>query len=228
MPATGFLPSRNGLAFTNDWPSQPAVEVDVPLVGKVPIGNASNGLCGGMVFAALDTFTGGGPPPSEPRPAHGTPSFKYIVRRLIDSWDIPEGVLKYFHWMSTPDHDVDVWIATHHGVAWRTIETEWPAVKNELDNGRPCPLGLVTVRSSNPGDLGKNHQVLAWDYDDDGNNVAIKVYDPNTERADGDGVHIAMVADDASRSAHITHDINIGHPVRGFFHVGYKRADHPR
>jgi hypothetical protein len=228
VPDTGFLPSRDGLAFTNDWPSEPAIQVDVPLVGKVPIGNASNGLCGGMVFTALDIFTAGGAPPSEPRPAHGTPRFKYIVRRLIDSWDVPEGVLKYFHWMNTPDHDVDVWIATHHGVAWRTVSDEWPKVRAELDAGRPCPLGLVTVHASNPVDLGKNHQVLAWGYEIDGARVTIKVYDPNTERSGGDGVHLAMAVDDPATTAGITHDVNIGHPVRGFFRVAYTRSDPPR
>ena len=229
MPDTAFLPSRDGLAFTNDWPSEPAIEVEVPLVGTVPIGNASNGLCGGMVFAALDGFGAGGPPPSDPRPAHGTPMFKYIVRRLIDSWDVPDGVLKYYRWMNTPDHDVDIWIATRRGVAWRTISDEWPRVKAELDGGRPCPLGLVTVQSSNPVDLGQNHQVLAYGYSLDGSGLTIKVYDPNTDRANGgDDVVISASTADPEHSAQITHNVNIGHPVRGFFRVGYQSSAPPR
>ena len=48
-----FLPSRHGFAFTNAWPSQPAVVLDTHL-GQINIGNAAAGLCGGMVFVALD------------------------------------------------------------------------------------------------------------------------------------------------------------------------------
>jgi hypothetical protein len=227
MSDTGFLPSRDGLAFTNDWPSEPAVEVDVPLIGTVPIGDASNGLCGGMVFTALDIFTAGEPPPNDPQPAHGTPRFKYIVRRLIDSWDVPNGVLKYFHWMSTPDHDVDVWIVTHRGVAWRTIKDEWPKVRADLDANRPCPLGLVTVNSSNPMDLGQNHQVLAYGYEITGNDVRVKVYDPNTPRADADGVSISFSLAEPTTTAKMTDNVNVGHRPRGFFRVTYKAAHPP-
>ena len=46
----GFTPSVNGLRFTNSWPSEPDIVVQVPPLGNVPIGDASNGLCGGMVF----------------------------------------------------------------------------------------------------------------------------------------------------------------------------------
>lgn len=49
----GFLPSRHGFAFVNSWPSEPAVVLTTPF-GKIGVGNASAGLCGGMVFAALD------------------------------------------------------------------------------------------------------------------------------------------------------------------------------
>jgi hypothetical protein len=58
-----FLPSRNGLAFTNPWPAEPDIVVDVPVVGKIAVGSASNGLCGGMVFTVLDTVTAGRPSP---------------------------------------------------------------------------------------------------------------------------------------------------------------------
>ena len=48
-----FLASSDGFVFHNSWPSQPAVVFKTPF-GKVDIGNAKGGLCGGMVFAALD------------------------------------------------------------------------------------------------------------------------------------------------------------------------------
>lgn len=85
-----FLPSRDGLAFTNAWPSEPAVVLPTPF-GKINIGNAAAGLCGGMVFAALDYWHAAIVPPAA-RPAPGEPLYRYIVRRLVDSWHLPAGV----------------------------------------------------------------------------------------------------------------------------------------
>jgi hypothetical protein len=220
-----FLPSRNGLAFTNSWPAEPDIVVDVPVVGKIAIGSASNGLCGGMVFTVLDIFTAGRPPLGSAQPHQGDPLFDYIVRRLIDSWDIPDGILKYYSWMTTPDGDTGVWIATRRGVSWMTVTEEWPKVRADLDAGRPSPLGLVTVSSTDPGELGKNHQVLAYGYDLAGDQLTVKVYDPNTDRADADGVTLSLSVANATAATTITSTVNIGHPVRGFFRVGYTPAD---
>ena len=52
-PPVPFQPSANGFAFENSWPSEPAVSVETAF-GPINIGDASAGLCGGMVFAALD------------------------------------------------------------------------------------------------------------------------------------------------------------------------------
>ena len=45
------------------------------------------------------------------------------------------------------------------------------------------PLGPVTVHSTNPLDLGMNHQVLAYGYELDGTALTLRVYDPNTDPA---------------------------------------------
>jgi hypothetical protein len=220
MPDTGFLPARDGLAFINNWPDHSDVVVHVPIVGDVVVGDASRGLCGGMVFTALDYFTAKVPPPDAPRPSPDTPLFDYIVDRLIDSWQVPEGVMKYLQWMNTTTHTSEFLDITRRGVAWWTVKDEWPKVKTDLDAGRPSPLGLVTVESNDPRDLGENHQVLARGYELDGANLTIEVYDPNTDRAVG--VHLTARLDDAEQSAHIAHNIGIDHDVRGFFHVDYE------
>jgi hypothetical protein len=228
MPDTNFLPSRDGLAFTNDWPPHTdAVTVSLPGVGKVAIGDASRGLCGGMVFTALDVFNAKLPPPSDPRPAPGDPLFGYIVRRLIDSWRVPPGGAKYYQWMITPDHTSEVLGFARRGVASWTIADEWKHVQADLDAGTPSTLGLVTVASKDPRQLGANHQVVAWGYEVNDTTARIKVYDPNTPRANGDDVHLSMVLDDPEHSAHITHDVNIAHDVRGFFRVGYRPSTPP-
>jgi hypothetical protein len=217
-----FLPSRHGLAFSNAWPSQPAVLVDTPF-GPIAIGNAAAGLCGGMVFVVLDYWYGGLVPPTS-RPAAGEPLYRQIVRRLVDSWDLPAGVTHYYQCMNLPDRDrgVDV-LGRHIVVEWgltrRTVETQWPQIRADLDRGIPVPLGVVTVASAKPADLGLNHQVLAYDYDRSGTGVSLRVYDPN--RGQRDDISIRFDESAPAGSAAFTHNLDIGHPVRGFFRTEY-------
>jgi hypothetical protein len=223
----GFTPGGDGFHFINSWPSEPDIVMTVPPFGQVAIGEASNGLCGGMVFAVRDFFEARLPiVPDTVQPAGQSPLFNYIVGRLIDSFNIPGGVLEYFSWMNTPDHDTGIWLATRHGVAWMTIEQEWPVIRSTIDSGHPCPLGLVTVQSVDPAQLGKNHQVMAYAYGlDDAGNLTIKVYDPNTSPASADQVQMSLNISDPSRTTPISHNIAIGFPVRGFFHVNYTPHD---
>jgi hypothetical protein len=196
----GFRPSRDGFAFTNSWPSQPGVVL--PFRGRqVGFGDAARGLCGGMVFAALDYWHAGVPPPAG-QPAGGTPLYQFIVRRLIDSWHIPAGVGKYYQWMNRAD------------VGRLSAEREWPRIRASIDAGQPAPLGVVTVASARPDLLGRNHQVLAYAYEQSGGTVTLAVYDPNS--GPDDRIRIAFDASPA-----IEHNLNIGWPVRGFFRTGY-------
>jgi hypothetical protein len=91
-----FLPSSSGFRFPNRFPHVPVRRIGVPGVVSIPIGDASDGLCGGMVFAARDYFEAGRPPPEDPSPpAEGTPLFRYVVDRLFDSFDLPAGPARY-------------------------------------------------------------------------------------------------------------------------------------
>jgi hypothetical protein len=221
----GFRPSVNGLQFINSWPSEPDLVVNVPPIGNIPIGDASNGLCGGMAFTVLDVFKAGLPPLLASRPSPDSPLFKYIVRRLFDSFDIPDGVLKYYQWMSTADADLDIWITTVRGVAWLTIMEEWPAIQADLDAGHPSPLGLVTVETRDPTQMGHNHQVLAYGYERTGDDLQVKIYDPNTDPAQGDGIQMSLNLANPTQKTPITHNISIANPVRGFFRVPYVPSD---
>lgn len=58
---------------------------------SVPIGDASNGLCGGMAFAVRDYFEAGKPPPDDAEPPSEGGLFDHIVDRLFDSFDLPLG-----------------------------------------------------------------------------------------------------------------------------------------
>jgi hypothetical protein len=221
-----FLPSKNGFRFVNSFPHEPALTVRVPVYGAIEIGDASNGLCGGMTYAVRDFFEAKLPPPADSGPpAEGSPLFRYIVRRLIDSWDLPDGVLRYFVWMSTPDADAKLWLYQHRGIAWQTFVEEWPKVRADIDAGRPSPLGLVTVQSHNPGDLGKNHQVVAYAYELDGNRLTLRLYDPNTDPETADGVTLSADISDPSHAAGIRHNVGIALPIRGFFRTDYRFND---
>jgi len=223
----GFQPSVHGLQFTNSWPHEPDIVVDVGPLGKVPIGDASNGLCGGMVYTVIDVFRAGLPPiPDTTNPAQGTPLFDYLVSRLFASFDLPAGVLKYYQWMTTPDHDTGLWIVTRRGVGWHTITEEWPRIKADIDTGMLSPLGLVTVYTTDPSKMGQNHQVLAYGYElaDDGL-LTLYLYDPNTAPAEADDVRLTINLSQPTHTSPITHNVNIGNPIRGFFRTAYAFAN---
>jgi hypothetical protein len=223
-----FVPSRHGFAFTNSWPSQPAVVLDTHL-GQITIGDAGAGLCGGMVFVVLDYWYGGVASPTT-RPAVGEPLYRQIVRRLIDSWDMPKGIATYYQCMNLPDGDIGLdvlgrQIVIDQGLTRRTVQTQWPRIRADLDRGVPAPLGVVTMASSRPADLALNHQVLAYDYDRSGTEMSLRVYDPN--RGQRNDIWIRFDESMRTKSAAFTHNLGIGHPVRGFFHTAYSAVPPP-
>jgi hypothetical protein len=219
-----FRPSTHGLHFDNRWPAgTPNFVFPVPILGRVRIGDASDGLCGGMAFTVADLFLAGRRPPARTdAPAGGTPLFEYIAARLLASFSIPSGVLRYYYWANTPDHDTGVRPVVRPGLARKTIEDQIPHVVADIDRGRPATLGLVTVRSFNPGALGRCHQVLAYGYDRAGSAITFRVYDPNQHN--DDNVTISVDAADPARGRPIASNVNCD-PIRGFFRVDYSYTD---
>ena len=223
----GFLPSTCGFQFSNSGlPSRPDLVLDTKVAGLLPIGDASNGLCGGMVYTVRDYFEAHLPiPPGAKQPDSG-PLFDYVVRRLFDSFDIPAGVVKYLELMNPvlPDHDT--WESTRpggtHGRAWRMIVDEWPLIKQDLDAGRLSTLSLVGAKSANPADLGKSHQVLAYGYDLRGTRLSLLVYDPN--RPGVDGITLSIDLDQPEHSKVVTYEPM---PVVCFFRSNYRVAPPP-
>jgi len=211
----GFRPSSNGLGFPNAFPKGPLFR----LLG-IPIGNASNGICGGMAFAARDLFEAGLRPPADTSPpAPGTPLFRYLVRRLFASFDLPLGPLRYLLWMMLPKGNR----FGLRGVSWRTIRRHWPRVRSGLDQGGLPPLGLVRARG-NPMELGRNHQVLAFGYDLDEAtmSLAVRVYDPNHPGDDSPALRLSLAGPDGATAIEYEGG---GDPVYGFFRTGYARPD---
>jgi hypothetical protein len=218
---TGFLPSTHGLHYSNSsWPHEPDLTLSTPF-GNIPIGDASNGLCGGMVFAVRDLFDAGRqPPPDRANPPGNGAAFNYLVGRLFDSFNVPGGVIEYYTWMNLPTHNT---LLGPKGLSDLTINESMPIVRHTIDAGQPCPLGLVCVHSSDPTMLGKNHQVLAFGYEDAGAMTTVRVYDPNLP--DDDGVTISF---NHTNPAHTTtFNYSGGETPLGFFTCTWYRAHDP-
>ncbi len=206
----------------------PVRHIGIPGVVSIPIGDASNGLCGGMVFAALDYFEAGSEPPADTvAPGHG-PLFDYLCTRLFDSFMLPLGPARYMELMSPLLSDGEtMWSRlglTPHGRAWRMVKEEWPAVRRDIDGGHPSPLGLVTVKSTNPMDLKEDHQVLIYGYDLEGGDLTLHLYDPNQPGVDD--VTLSMSVDHPTQLTVVT-SAPSGPTVLAFFRVTYTPTSPP-
>lgn len=214
-----FRPSQHGLPFPNCFPrGMPVLEVPTPF-GRIPIGDAAGGLCGGMVFAALDFYLLDRPRPLQPTP----PVFRYLARRLLDSWNLPFGVLRYYDWQRRPDDSRFLaGVRVLAGVSRLTITEEWPKVRAALEAGLPVPLGLVNAHSFNPRQLPRNHQVLAYGYElnDTADELTLHVYDPNYPNDDTAALRVSLA--DPNRGRPVVHTCE-GPTVRGFFLTEYRK-----
>lgn len=200
----GFTPSLNGFQFDNHWsPGLPAMTVgflwnrlldelggdtagalDIARVddGWLPFTQASAGMCGGMTFAAMDYFAAGQLPPATTTApdSEADPVFQFIRDRLLDSFDITGSGHRWLGYSSPhyPNGDEGfIQVAgLARGRAWVTCREEWPRIRDDIDAGRLSPIGLIQTDSL---DIGKNHQVLAYAYQQDGQAVELWVYDNN-------------------------------------------------
>jgi hypothetical protein len=217
----GFSAIDNGLHYPNRWPHVPDLVIKTPF-GELPLGDASNGLCGGMSLVARDLFEAHkAPPPSQTNPAPDSPAFHYIVGRLFDSFDLPSGVAQYYTWMQLPRHDDSVLgVTAVNGLSSRTIVHSMSTVRTTIDSGHPCPLGLICVHSAAPADLGQNHQVLAYAYTDDGAQTTVSVYD-----CDAPDTDVTISFDTAHPGHTTTFDYSTGRTVLGFFTTPYTAKD---
>src|SRR5262245_12109782 len=171
-----------------------------------------------MVFAIRDYFEAGRQPPQDTNPPQpGTPLFEFLCQRLMASFNLPFGPLKYYEWMNLPDGDH----LFFRGLSSRTIQDEWPQVQGELEADRLAPLGLVTVKSANPSDLSQCHQVLVYAFVwRDNRDLLVFVYDPNWPGRDDIVISLNTAnPEDASITS------TTGDTVRGFFLTDYQEPE---
>jgi|GEM_PF-2069360 len=165
MPSD-FKPSHSGLHFPNKFP---ASLIHLRVCGiPIPVGNTKYGMCGGMVYASADYYKAGLSIPSEQESPSDTKHpqlFNYLKQRQVESITASD-LSNYFSLMFTnKNQDADV---THS--AWQTLQVA-------LDRKDVIPLGLIRAKHK-PWDMVKHHQVLAYDYKLDGEQVTLYVYDP--------------------------------------------------
>ncbi len=178
----GFLPSLHGFRFANRWPPGPTITFGPFDPRVIGIGDASTGLCGGMVTTARDLFEAGIAMPSDTDPpANGSPRFRAIVRRQVESLDWLRTPLRFFDLQAfRPDPTTGIFGFLHREpprvVA---VRDEWPRIRTEIAGGHAPILGLIRASSSSPRDLTRNHQVLAYAYEEDAGGFRIRIYDPN-------------------------------------------------
>jgi hypothetical protein len=221
----GFLPSIHGFRFANRWPPGPTLTFgpfDPRILG---IGDASTGLCGGMVTTVRDLFEAGiAPPQDADPPANGSPRFRAIVRRQVESLDWLRTPLRFFDLQALhPDPATGLARLLRRDPARVVaIRDEWPKIRADIDAGHAPILGLIRTASISPRDLTRNHQVLAYAYDETPGAIRIRIYDPN--HPVDDGVALDVTADpDAgpSRPDRISLSQSTGEPLLGFFRQAY-------
>jgi hypothetical protein len=188
-----FLPSTSGFAYDNNaWPHNPIRQFKLGNVASLNIGDAANGLCGGMSFTLADLHRAGLPGGPDARPAYESPRYTYIVQRQIDSFQDGVVPLRFYTLMSPVRAERETWLeqllgrfgVDRHSRTWTMIQVEWPTIRKQLDSGQLAAIGLVRTVSADPNQLSHNHQVLAWGYDLDGTKVSLRIWDPNFPRDD--------------------------------------------
>jgi hypothetical protein len=219
----GFLPSTRGLHFTNYFPHEPEITVQLRGGKTLGLGDAANGLCGGMVFIVRDFFETNSPIPADTQPpASASPLYRFIVKRLLESFNLPFGIARYIELMEPafPDVGLGFGLPSRASVM---VHDEWPRIKADIDAGHPVPLGLIKVKSAQLQDLCKHHQVLAYGYDLVETKLTLWLYDPNYP--DRDDVNLALNIANAHAPILVTYTPT--ETVYCFFRTAYQHSDPP-
>lgn len=176
MPTTRFNPAEHGFKFINRFKNIFISELNW----------TTGGLCGGMVYSALDYFHAGISIPQQNfMPAEGTTLQSYIYNRQVKS--IESNLDKWIEYGFNPfgarNREFFNW-----GIEFGNGRLG--ELRRFIDRGQPVPLGLQDCGDDCkcPGGCPGNHQILAIGYDlgrYTGNinayaeDVSIYVYDPN-------------------------------------------------
>ena len=226
-----FDPGTNGFPFPNSWPHDPIKQFSLGTVATLNIGDAANGLCGGMSFTTADLHAKGLTPGNDAQPIAGSDRYRYIVNRQITSFDDGRLPWRFYTLMkpTRPDRET-AWAAMlgrfgvdRHSRTYVMIHEEWPKIRTAIDAGSLAMIGLVRIVSADPNALSNNHQVLAYGYDTNGSTVVLRICDPNWPRQDD--VTITFDAADAMGSIKPVWSKPESHDLVCFFTYPYQAID---
>jgi hypothetical protein len=186
------------------------------------LGDASAGLCGGMSATVRDLFEGRvDPPPDVEPPANGTPRFKALVRRQVETLDWMRVPLRFYDLSALRPSPPAWWsrLTRRRPIGQVTFDSEWPRIRAEIDAGRPAMIGLIRAASANPFRLTANHQVLGYGYRVQPPVVAVRLYDPNWPGRDDVEARLSIGPDE------IRAESTTGEQLLGFFLAAYRSSD---
>ncbi|HEY2888833.1 MAG TPA: hypothetical protein VGJ17_09470, partial [Candidatus Limnocylindrales bacterium] len=169
----------------------------------------------GMAFAALDLWFAGVPAPADTDPpVEGSPAFRYIVRRQLDSFELGVGPARFYllgaPWRPAASRSAEV------------LRRELPRIRRDLADGLPVAIGLVHAVSANPATLIQDHQVVAHAIEagTEPGLLTLRIYDPNLPSDDSVGLTIRR-----GSSGDVAITYSGGPPVVAFFRQGYRPRD---
>ena len=96
----GSCPARTGSASPTPGRPGPTIRIAPLDPRRFGFGDASAGLCGGMVMTVRDLFEAGLSAAGRPQPENGSPPFQAIVRRQVQSLDFFRVPLRYYDLMA--------------------------------------------------------------------------------------------------------------------------------
>lgn len=194
----GFSIQDYGFKFPNRFENSPF------FIGPVEVGNANKGLCGGMAAAAACYYKYRVKVPEDKIP----PSHEHKPELLE--------YLKRAQWstvMSTPAGLLNYAACTIEGsqADRKSVCETLPIIKNRIAKNEPCLLALIRAKMT-IFEIGKNiftgkrdevlrsftqhHQVLAYAYQQQADQIILSVYDP--AQPSDDNIKLLLRMDDSS------------------------------
>ena len=216
----GFLPSTHGFHFANAWPSGPTIRFGpLDLRRLIGVGDASAGLCGGMVYTVADLFAAGVAGSAGPRAARerlaAVPRDRAPPGRVARLADRPRPVLAR---------------GSALGGSFGGDRAK-PGVR--ASSGRRLGPGSTPGGSSRSGliraDVGRSSPPDGEPPGDrlglreDGRGVTLNLYDPNWP--DRDDVTVTVHLDPALRPIGLSQ--STGEPLAGWIALPYRAAPPP-
>jgi hypothetical protein len=208
---TNFDPILHGYKFPNRF------EKNLPnFLLKMILKDSVYGLCGGMVFSALDNFLNQSALNQELKTSDLEPEFINLLwKRQFDSMPIKNYLLLT---KKTFSNDL--------GLLQDTFKHQIPLVIETINKG--IPAAIIIIRSKNIENPTDNHQILLIGYKINGPITEFTCYDPN-HPSKSTILRICMKVGEESISQ------STGEFVRGFFVNNYqpklsieKRLEHIR